>query len=168
LSNTNTTITPIQERPIANVNTNDAKNTSASLNILLSNEYGLFTKTLNYHWNVVGPRFHSLHELFESQYKDLLDVMDDVAERVRILGENPFGTVSKLNETMELSEKNGGKLSSDTMISDLFNDNISIQTEIKKILSSEDIKNDPSTEDFLISLLQKHEMMSWTLRSHLN
>jgi starvation-inducible DNA-binding protein len=57
------------------------------LNDLLSDEYVLYTKTRNYHWNVVGPQFNDLHKLFEAQYEALNDIVDEVAERVRTLGD---------------------------------------------------------------------------------
>lgn len=157
------------KRPIANLDDNAAKTISSALNNLLANEYALFTKTLNYHWNITGPRFHSLHNFLEEHYRDLLEVMDDIAERVRILGETPHSTVKKLAEEMDLSERNGNGMSSSEMLNDLFSDNIRIQSFIKETVADEGLfKNDPGSEDFLVSLLQKHEMMSWMLKSHLD
>ncbi len=156
-------------RPIVNLESDTAKTTTGALNNLLANEYALFTKTLNYHWNITGPRFHSLHTFLEGQYKDLLTVMDDIAERIRIIGETPHSTVKKLAGAMDLSEKNGAGLSSNEMINDLFESNMILQEEIKDITKKEELfKEDPGTEDFLVGLLQKHEMMSWMLKSHLD
>ena len=64
------------------------------LNALLADEYVLYTKTRNYHWNVVGPQFNDLHKFFESQYEALNDIVDDVAERSRALGGNAAGTLA--------------------------------------------------------------------------
>ena len=66
----------------------------AILNTLLADEYLLYTKTRNYHWNVVGPQFNDLHKFFEAQYNELDEIVDDVAERSRALGGNAFGTMS--------------------------------------------------------------------------
>ncbi|MGH7873731.1 MAG: Dps family protein, partial [Candidatus Binatia bacterium] len=63
------------------------------LNTLLSDEYVLYTKTRNYHWNVLGPQFNDLHKFFEEQYTELNVVVDDVAERARTLGGWAFGTL---------------------------------------------------------------------------
>jgi starvation-inducible DNA-binding protein len=139
-----------------------------AMNHLLANEFALFTKTLNYHWNITGPRFHSIHAFLEEGYNDLLVTMDDIAERVRIIGEIPLGTVSKMNETMSLSEKNGKSLSSNEMLSDLLAGHQEIQGHIRETLENKQFDVDPGTEDFLISVLQKHEKTSWMLKSHLD
>lgn len=156
------------KRPITSIDDTSVTKITNALNKLLANEFGLFTKTLNYHWNISGPRFHSLHSFLEVQYRDLLEVMDDIAERVKILGETPHSTVQKFAETMSLNEMNGNEMHSQEMLHDLFKDNIKIQAFIKESLTMKRFfENDPGTEDFLISLLQKHEKMSWMLKSHL-
>ena len=155
-------------RSVAKIDDKSAADICKRLNHLLANEYGLFTKTLNYHWNITGPRFHSLHSFLETQYKDLLEIMDSVAERIRVLGDTPLSTVKDLNHQMSLKEQNGEDLSSSEMLNDLFSSNFLIQTFIKETVSSTELlRSDPGTEDFLISILQKHEMMSWMLKSHL-
>ncbi len=156
------------KRAVGDIESKDVQEITEFLNSLLANEYALFTKTLNYHWNVTGPRFHSLHTFLEDQYKQQLEIMDDMAERVRVLGENPVGTVKEMKDFMEMKEKNGKSLSSSEMIYDLFTSNLHIQSSIKDFVSDTDVfKKDPGTEDFLVSILQKHEMMSWMLKSHL-
>jgi starvation-inducible DNA-binding protein len=138
------------------------------LNHLLATEFGLFTKTLNYHWNVTGPRFHSLHTFLEDQYKDLLEIMDSVAERIRILGNTPISTVSGMNKEMTISESSGKNMSASQMLKDLLDVNVQIQESIKEVLSiDERFKKDPGTEDFIVGLLKKHEEMGWMLNSHL-
>lgn len=162
-------IETLKNRPVGTIDLLDAQNTTEFLNELLSNEYALFTKTLNYHWNVTGSRFHSLHSFLETQYNDLLAVMDNIAERVRVLGETPNSTVKEMYEGMSLEEKSGKNMSSSQMIGDLFENNQIIQESIKGYLSGQhDFKKDPGTEDFLVGVLQKHEMMSWKLKSHLD
>jgi starvation-inducible DNA-binding protein len=76
------------------------------LNAVLANEYSLFTKTLNYHWNITGPRFHSLHTFLEGQYQELLLIMDEVAERVRVLDERPISTIKGMVSHMEIKDGN--------------------------------------------------------------
>ncbi len=70
------------------------KTISHTLNVLLADEYVLFTKTYNYHWNVKGSHFHDLHKMLEEQYRELLEIVDEVAERVRALGAPSFGTLA--------------------------------------------------------------------------
>ncbi len=157
------------KRPIGNVDQKHISSMTSFLNSLLANEYGLFTKTLNYHWNITGPRFLTIHSFLETQYKDLLVVMDDIAERVRVLDETPISTVSKMNDKNTLKEMNGEKLSTNQMLSDLFNSSLTIQEEIKFFLkeNKEAMGEDPVTEDFLITLLANHEKTSWMYKSHL-
>lgn len=138
------------------------------LNELLANEYALFTKTLNFHWNVTGPRFHSLHLFLEEQYHNLLEVMDGIAERVRILGDTPLSTIKEMETNMVIKERNGNGLSDSEMLDELLNDSVLIQDHIKEKVSHEKVfSHDPGTEDFLIDILKKHEKLSWMLRSHL-
>lgn len=162
-------------RTIAKVTMSDMdrdfkKRIVTGMNNLLADEYGLFTKTLNYHWNITGPRFHSLHTFLEGQYRELLEVMDDVAERIRFLGERPLGTVKAIESHMQLPEAkdNGDHLSDIGMLQDLLESNNSIHGRIKELLQTHDLGTyDPGTEDFLVGVLRQHEKMAWMLRSHL-
>src|SRR5919108_1621840 len=79
----------------------------AILNALLADEYVLYTKTRNYHWNVVGPRFNDLHKFFEAQYSALNDIVDDVAERARALGGRSLGTLAEFSQHARLKEHPG-------------------------------------------------------------
>ncbi len=160
--------TDLKTRPVGEIKEESVKETVKELNFLLADEYALFTKALNYHWNVKGPRFHSLHTFLEGQYNALLPVMDSIAERIRTLGETPEGTLEHLSEMNKLPEKNGNFLSANEMIYDLFSSNLKIQKQIKSILKKEELfEDDFGTEDFLVGLLQKHEKTSWMLKSHL-
>lgn len=139
------------------------------LNTLLADEYTLFTKTLNYHWNLTGPQFLSLHKMLEEQYRNLLDTMDDVAERVRILGSYPLSTVSEMVNERTLSEKSNEDINAQQMLSNLYEDHTNIQLHLRDYLTSEEspLEKDPATEDFLVGLLKEHEMVGWKLKSHL-
>ena len=156
-------------RPVGDIDRTTAETIAKFLNHTLANEYALFTKTLNYHWNITGPRFHSIHNFLEGQYKNQLKVMDDIAERVRVLDETPISTVSKMSETHDILEVNGQNLSSNDMLLDLFGTNLKIQDNMKNFIkeNGEILKEDPVTEDFIIGLLGDHEKVSWMLKSHL-
>lgn len=138
------------------------------INTLLADEFSLFTKTLNFHWNITGKRFHFLHSFLEEQYRALLEVMDDVAERVRILGERPLSTISEMYTAATIDESPGKVPNADRMLNELLRDHMTIQMNIKEALLTEGLfDEDPSTEDFLTGLLGKHEKMSWMLKSHI-
>src|SRR6266436_1324028 len=77
------------------------------LNTLLSDEYLLYTKTRNYHWNVVGLQFNDLHKFFEAQYEELDDIVDEVAERARALGGHALGTLAEFTQHARLKEHPG-------------------------------------------------------------
>src|SRR4051812_181117 len=77
------------------------------LNNLLSSEYALYTKSLKYHWNVVGVNFGPLHALFKENYEQLLTVADTLAERTRALGFKAFGTLTEFSKHSEVKEEPG-------------------------------------------------------------
>lgn len=138
------------------------------LNTLLANEYSLFTKTLNYHWNITGPRFHSLHRFLEGHYRELLEIMDGVAERVRVLDERPIGTIKQMYNETEVKDSVGETLLAEDMLKNLLRDHELIKGQIKEVVSDDDLfKQDPGSQDFMIGILQKHEMMAWMLKSHI-
>src|SRR5436853_5231565 len=81
------------------------------LNTLLADEYVLYTKTRNFHWNVVGPQFNDLHKFFEAQYTELNVIVDDVAERARALGGEAAGSLAEFVKRARLAEQPGKPLS---------------------------------------------------------
>ena len=139
------------------------------LNTLLANEYALFTKTLNYHWNVTGPRFHSIHEFLEEHYRTLLEKIDDVAERIREVGSQPCGTMMEFRSKSQVQEHPGVFPEASVMIGELLKDHNLVCGSIRQMLSDEtDYSVDHGTEDFLTGLLKEHEEMAWMLKSHLS
>lgn len=157
------------ERAIGSFDKKAVEKSTEFLNTLLANEFTLFTKTLNYHWNVTGPRFHSLHTFLESHYNEILTTMDGIAERVRVLGETPTSTVKAMSNLSNMNERSGEGMSSNDMLQDLYESHIQIQNDIKEFVRNEEFfTKDPGTEDFLVGLLQKHEMNSWMIKSHLD
>jgi starvation-inducible DNA-binding protein len=89
------------------------------LNVLVADEYVLYTMTRNYHWNVIGPQFHDLHKFFEAQYEELNDVVDDVAERARSLGGTAMGSLSEFLKRTRLKEPLGASASDLEMVKTL-------------------------------------------------
>lgn len=138
------------------------------LNTLLSDEYLLYTKTRNYHWNVVGPQFHDLHKFFEMQYNELNAVVDEVAERARTLGGNAFGTMAEFLKHTRLTEHVGHYPDAQTMIALLLEDHEAIIRHLRVDLETcAEMYHDMGTNDFLTGLLQQHEKMAWMLRAFL-
>jgi starvation-inducible DNA-binding protein len=136
------------------------------LNALLADEYVLYTKTRNYHWNIVGPSFHDLHKFFEAQYGELDTIVDDVAERARALGGPAFGTLAEFVKSTRLRERPGDAPDAPTMIEHLLADHESITRRLRVDLETCTEKHrDAGTTDFLTGLLGKHEKMAWMLRA---
>ena len=141
---------------------------AVALNHVLSNEYSLFTQTLNYHRNITGPRFHSSHLFLDGQYHELLEIMDSVAERVRVLDEHPFGTIKQLYSDTELKDSTQKQLMAEDMLKNLYKDHQQIKSQIKEIVCDDKMfANEPGVQDFLTGVLEKHETMAWMLKSHL-
>jgi starvation-inducible DNA-binding protein len=138
------------------------------LNTLLADEYLLYTKTRNYHWNVVGPQFNELHKFFESQYGDLNGMVDEIAERARSVGGSASGTLVEFLNQTRLKEQPGKYPEASEMISDLLADHEAIIRFLRDDLTTcAEKHNDMGTSDFLTGLMEQHEKMTWMLRSFL-
>lgn len=137
------------------------------LNSVLSDEYVLYTKTRNYHWNVVGPQFNDLHKFFEAQYEALNEIVDDVAERARSLGGKAYGTLAEFAQHSRLREQPGKQPAALTMVANLQADHEAMVRTLRADLATVLEKhNDAGTSDFLTGLMEKHEKMAWMLRSY--
>ncbi|MGH7316439.1 MAG: Dps family protein [Candidatus Rokuibacteriota bacterium] len=136
------------------------------LNSILADEYVLYTKTRNYHWNVVGPQFNDLHKFFESQYEALNEIVDEVAERARSLGGKAFGTLAEFSQHSRLKEQPGKQPAALTMVANLQADHEAIVRTLRADLETVMEKHsDAGTNDFLTGLMEKHEKMAWMLRA---
>jgi starvation-inducible DNA-binding protein len=139
------------------------------LNNVLCDEYVLYTKTRNYHWNVVGPHFHDRHEFFQEQYEIIDEIIDEVAERARQLNGRSLGTLQEFLDSARIKESPGEYPDDMRMISNLLADHErTIKTLRTNADECEDKYHDMGTNDFLISIMQKHEKMAWMLRAHLD
>jgi len=138
------------------------------LTALLADEYVLYTKTRNYHWNVVGPQFNDLHKFFESQYDALNDVVDEVAERSRTLGGPAIGTLAEMLDHARLKEHPKQYPDAKQMLANLVADHEALVRTLRGDLAAAmDKFGDAGTSDFLTGLMEKHEKMAWMLRSFL-
>jgi starvation-inducible DNA-binding protein len=136
------------------------------LNTLLADEYVLYTKTRNYHWNVVGPQFNDLHKFFESQYEAIDAAIDEVAERARTLGGHAQGTLAEFTKQARLKEQPGEYPEARAMIADLLADHEALIRQLRRdVEATATTHQDVGTSDFLTGLMEKHEKMAWMLRA---
>lgn len=138
--------------------------TIVMLEEVLVNSYALMLKTQNYHWNVVGENFKSLHELFEAQYNELFTAVDEIAERIRALGskvEGTFENFQKLNKS-----KSGNKnLDAKGMLKDLIADHDALTKQLAEGIKTAESEEDEGTADILIARTKVHEKALWMLGS---
>ena len=138
-----------------------------TLNMRLCDEYVLYTKTRKYHWNVIGPRFHQLHEFFQEQYEALDEMVDEVAERARHLGGKSLGTLDEFARYSSINEEPGQNPDARKMISNLLNDHETVIKTLRKNADEAEELEDMATNDFFLGAVEKHEKMAWMLRAHL-
>lgn len=134
------------------------------LSVLLADTYTLYLKTHNYHWNVTGPMFQTLHTLFETQYNELAIAVDDIAERIRALGEFAPGSYKAYAKLTSIQEADGIP-SAEEMIKDLVKGQEAIAKTARSIVPVADKASDEVTLDLLTQRMTVHEKTAWMLRS---
>lgn len=135
---------------------------------ILADENVLYVKTKNAHWNIEGPDFYEKHTFFESQFAQLDEAIDNVAERIRSLGHYAPATLKSYLSLTHLTEQTREKNDSKGFITELLSDHQSVIIILREhIRSFADDFHDAGTADFITGLMEKHEKMSWFLRSHL-
>ena len=135
---------------------------------VLANANVLYTKTRNYHWNVVSTDFKELHSLFQEQYEQLAEDIDEMAERIRILGAKAIGTHEEFNKYASLKEFPGEYPDAKTMVGNLLRDHEALIREMREdVRKCENDFNDKSTADFISQHQQVLEKNAWMLRSYL-
>lgn len=148
-----------------------AKNIKSISDLLcgvLADAVVLYTKTRKFHWNVSGNSFMELHKLFENQYKQLEEAIDEIAERINKLGTKTPGTMQEFLKLATLKEAPGKYPSQQEMIKELLKDHESVIKQLREYIDDCDEKyNDAGTADFLTDLLREHETIAWTLRRYL-
>lgn len=148
------------------INDTDRKEIAAGLSRLLADSYTLYLKTHNYHWNVEGPQFNTLHTMFETQYTELALAVDEVAERIRALGEPAPGSYKAFAALSSIDEQDG-RLSADDMIRDLVAGQEAVVRTARSVFPTVEAANDEPTADLLTQRMQVHEKTAWMLRSML-
>lgn len=156
-------------KPTLGIPDHDIEEVVTFLNTLLADEYVLYTKTRNAHWNVTGQNFYELHKFFETQY-EVLDIMiDDIAERVRTLGHFSIGSLRDFLSVTHMGEEKDDFNNSKQIIQTLVNDHETIIRIIRNdIIPISDKYRDLGTADFVTGLMEQHEKMAWMLRANLS
>ncbi len=144
----------------------NTKTIALLLNNLLSDEYILYTKTRNYHWNYEGDNFIEMHKFYESQYDELAEIIDEVAERIRQIGHYAEARLKDFIELTRLLEPDYTN-QQEKQVRNLTDDHETIIRTLRKDISTADKLNDAGTADLLTKIVGQHEKMAWMLRSYL-
>ncbi len=153
------------QRPInIGIDEKARKEVCQGLSKLLADSYLLYLKTQNYHWNVTGKMFQSLHTLFEEQYQNLAEAVDEIAERIRALGEFAPGSFSAFSKVTSLQEENGLP-TAEEMVRNLVIGNETVVSTAREIINLCDEAEDDVTADLMVERMQVHEKYAWMLRS---
>ena len=151
------------ENAVVKVENND-KLVIEGLRIVLADSYALYLKTQNYHWNITGPNFISLHKLFEKQYDDLFKAIDVIAELIRGLGEKTPGSFEEFSQlaTIKAGNKDG---SANDMLNDLINDQDAIEKSLTSTLKAARSIEDEVVLGYIVERLTFHRKAKWLLKS---
>ncbi len=137
---------------------------SGSLAHLLADSYTLYIKTHNYHWNVTGPQFHSLHALFEEHYTELATAVDEIAERIRALGHFAPGSYKAFSQLTSIEEEEGHP-AAEQMVRNLVVAHETVARTARNAFGPADEAGDEPTCDLLTQRMNFHEKTAWMLRS---
>ena len=156
----------IMDKINTGISKDNLENVVSILSKVLADQYILYTKTRNYHWNVTGEDFSEYHKLFADQYAALEGDIDEVAERIRALGGKTPATLSEFSKMTRLNEHPGKYPKASEMMANLLTDHETIVRNLRNdIQVCGDKCGDVGTEDFLTQLMEKHEKTAWMLRA---
>lgn len=156
-------------KPEIGITEKNLQNSISLLSVVLSDEMTLYIKIRKFHWNVSGGSFMELHKLFQAQYAELEEAIDEVAERIGKLGGKAIGTMKEFSELTKLKESPDKYPSQKEMLNELLSDHETVIVELRKDIDvCADVNKDMGTADFLTGLMQKHETMAWVLRRYLS
>jgi starvation-inducible DNA-binding protein len=148
------------------INERDRKQIADGLSRLLADTYALYLKTHNYHWNVTGPMFQPLHAMFETQYNELAEAVDLIAERIRALGFPAPATFRAFAALTSIPEDEKVPMA-ERMIENLVEGQEAVVRTARTVVTIADEANDQPTVDLLTQRMQTHEKTAWMLRSML-
>jgi len=137
-----------------------------ALSRLLADSYTLYLKTHNFHWNVTGPMFNTLHTLFETEYTELALAVDAIAERIRTLGAHAPGSYAEFAERTGVKEGRAGT-SALEMVRELASDQLTVAETARAVVAAAEVAGDQASADLGVRRIDIHEKNAWMLRSHL-
>ena len=154
------------EAPAIDIGISDAdrKAVAQHLSVFLADAYTLYLKTHNFHWNVTGPMFNALHVMFEGQYTEQWNALDEIAERIRALGYNAPGSYGEFIQLSSIKEEEGVPSAAD-MIKQLVQGQEAVTRTARGIFPLLEKVSDEPTADVLVQRLTVHEQTAWMLRS---
>jgi starvation-inducible DNA-binding protein len=155
-------------KPNIGISAENLSKVAHAMNVILADEYLLYTKTRNAHWNVEGADFQSKHLFFEAQYNELDDIIDGVAERIRSLGHYTPATLASFLNLTHFSEVLHENNDAAGFIKELLTDHESLIIHLRESVNffANELK-DLGTSDYVTGLMEQHEKMAWMLRAHL-
>ena len=143
----------------------DGKRVAEATARLLADSYTLYLKTHNYHWNVTGPMFETLHKMFEAQYTELAAAVDEIAERIRALGHPAPGSYGSYAKLASVPDAGDAVPEATRMIRDLVTDHETVVRTSREVLRTAEEAGDDVTTDLVTQRMSTHEKTSWMLRS---
>ena len=144
----------------------ERKDITAGLSRLLADSYTLYLKTHNFHWNVEGPMFNTLHIMFMEQYTEMWNALDLIAERIRALGHYAPGSYKQFSDLTSIEESDKVPNAHD-MLKQLLNGHEAVARTAREIFPAAEKGSDEGTLDLLTQRIQLHEKTAWMLRSML-
>jgi starvation-inducible DNA-binding protein len=144
---------------------NVRKSVAEALNSVLADTYALYMKTHSFHWNVTGPQFHTLHTMFEEQYREMWTALDEIAERVRALGVFAPASGKQFAELSAIDSADTEPPAATAMVERLLSDHETLIKRARDGLAIAEEAGDAASADLLTVRIQSHEKTAWMLRS---
>jgi starvation-inducible DNA-binding protein len=144
----------------------DRREVATHLAVLLADTYMLYLKTQNFHWNVTGKMFGTLHSLFEKHYREMAEAVDEIAESIRELGFHAPATFDEFQKRTAIREAVGVPKSHEMILELVIGHEVVIETS-RILLEAAQVAGDSATADLAVRRIQSHEKSAWMLRSHL-
>ncbi len=139
------------------------QNVAKQLSKFLADTYALYLKTQNFHWNVTGPHFDSMHAMFAGQYEDLAAAVDEIAERIRILGKRAPGSFAEFSQLTDIKEQTAVR--AEEMLKQLLQGHEILIASAREVLASAQAAGDEGTINLIADRMSTHEKTAWMLRS---
>jgi starvation-inducible DNA-binding protein len=162
---TRSTAKTVKQRINIGINDQDRAAIAKGLSRLLADTYTLYLTTHNFHWNVVGPMFNTLHDMFEEQYTELWNAVDQIAERIRALGHPAPGSYAAFGKLSTLADAPADPPAAMEMVRMLDEGHEAVARTAREVFPFAEKANDESTADLLTARLTVHEQTAWMLRS---